>query len=139
MSAKTSLCTLLLFQDFFHQIYNSGVLGHVAKMSALTNIFSISQTNRFQVVAGFDTDNSRVFVLYQYEDGMMQWSSTNSEVSLRICEVEWNYEFEGDGTILHNSIISNTNVNENGRYAFLFKNGNINPAGKLYRISDTTA
>ena len=89
----------------------------------------ISQTNRFQVVTGFNDTNNVIFVLYQYQDGMMQWSSSDSEVSIRICETEWRYELPNGDSVLHSSIVSNTNVNEAGRYAFLYKDGVINPAG----------
>ena len=89
----------------------------------------ISQTNRFQVVAGFNETNNAIFVLYQYQDGMMQWNSTNSEVLIHICEAEWRYELPDGDSMLNTSIVSNTNVNEAGRYAFLYKDGVINPAG----------
>ena len=83
----------------------------------------------FQMVAGFNVNNGVIFVVYQYQDGMMQWSSGSSEMSLRICEAEWKYELPEGHSILHNSIVGNTNVNKHGRYAFLYKDGVINPAG----------
>ena len=73
--------------------------------------------------------NNSIFIVYQYEDGMMQWSSANSEVSMSICGVDWQYELPSDGSNLHTSIVTNTNVKEPGRYAFLYKDNEINPAG----------
>ena len=81
--------------------------------------------------AGFDTTNNVIFILYQYEDGMMQWSSTNSEVSMNICGTP---HVLISGSIIHTSVVTSTNVNHDGRYAFLYKDGEINPAGTLWRI-----
>ena len=80
-------------------------------------------------MAGFNDTNNAIFILYQYEDEMMQWSSADSEVSIRICGVEWRYELPVGDSTLHGSIVNNTNVNEPGRYAFLFRDGVIDPAG----------
>lgn len=85
------------------------------------------QTNHFQLVAGFDTD--RIFVLYLYADGMMQWSSVGSEVSLRACDNMWTYELPAGETVLNTNIVTDSNVKEPGKYAFLIKNDSICPAG----------
>ena len=72
--------------------------------------------------------NDSIFILYQYDDEMMQWSSANSEVSMSICTANWKYDLP-NGSMLNTSIVTDTNVNEPGRYAFLYRNDEINPAG----------
>ena len=81
------------------------------------------------MVAGFSNTTDRIFVLYQYQDGMMQWSSTKSEVSMQICTATWTYTFT-TGSI-HDIIVTDSNVNLLGRYAFLYQNDEIMPAGTL--------
>ena len=83
------------------------------------------------MVAGFDETNNGIFILYQYQDKMMQWSSANSEVSMSICGTP--HEL-ASGSTIHTSVVVNTNVNKDGRYAFLYKDGEIKPAGTLGQI-----
>ena len=124
----------VLHKRFFEYLFNaSSSISYKTVVLLCTCIHDyvlISQTNRFQLVAGFNDTNNAIFVMYQYQDEMMQWSSANSEVSIRICEAEWKYELPEGNSTLHSSIVNNTNVNEAGRYAFLFQDGVINPAGR---------
>ena len=83
------------------------------------------------MVAAFDTTNDAIFILYQYQDEMMEWSSLNSEVSMDICGTPWKYELPEGETMLHSSIVNGSNVKEPGRYVFLYKDGVIDPAGML--------
>ena len=84
--------------------------------------------NTFQVVAAFNKTKNAIFVLYQYLDGMFQWSSPDSKVELRICDEEWNHD--------PSSILTDSNVKEPGRHAFLYNESGINPAG--IRLSGLT-
>ena len=84
---------------------------------------SFSQINMFQVVAAFNETKNAIFVLYQYLDGMFQWSSPNSQASLRICNAEYPLDIS--------NIATESNVKEPGRYAFLYNDSGINPAGTL--------
>lgn len=73
--------------------------------------------------------------MYLYEDGMMQWSSTNSMASLQICDSEWKYPHPERELMLHTSIVTNSNVEEPGKYLFLYKSGEIYLPG-IYVLKD---
>ena len=87
------------------------------------SLLSFSQINTFQVVAAFNETKNAIFVLYQYQDEMLQWSSSNSKVELHICDNEWTHD--------PSNILTESNVKEPGRYAFLYNDSGVNPAGKL--------
>ena len=106
-----------------HSLRTIGMFSYLGSHKKRLSLWSFSQINKFQVVAAFNQTNNAIFVLYQYQDGMLQWSSSNLKVELHICDDEWTYD--------PLSILTNSNVKEPGRYAFLYNDSGINPARNL--------